>query len=203
MTETTFAAAIEWYGPYPNLMTVDQEAKGSWEHGLYMAVGERDEIRFIGWTPDGLASRVFDTTHAEHNKILRREGNQSFYIGYVHPPTHSTILRNNIEANAALTLIRALKPELNDRSHDPEPRAGKNCGMSVFSCFYGTESRDGHYPAVDPPPGFPVIVAYNPNAQKRGGCWIRVYTPTPQELQHQDAEFSPDTAAFALIDDFL
>ena len=202
MTETTFAATIEWFGPYPSLTNVHWVARDDWEHGLYMATGERDEIRFIGWTPDGMG-RVFDTTHPEHNTILAREGNQRFYIGYVRPLTGSKVLRDNIEANAALTLIRALKPELNDRSYDPKPPAGNNCCMSVFSCFYGTESRDGTYPAVDPPPGFPVIVAYNPHAQERGGCWIRVYTPTPQELQHQEAEISIDTAAVVLVDDFL
>ena len=202
MTETTFAATIEWLGPYLSLTTVHKVAKDDWEHGLYMAAGERDEIRFIGWTSDGMG-RVFDTTHFEHNKILPREGNQSFYIGYVRPLTGAKVLRDNIEANAALTLIRALKPELNDRSYDPKPPAGINCCMSVFSCFYGTELRDGNYPAVDPPPGFPVIVAYNPHARDRRGLWIRVYTPTPQELRQQDAEFSTDTAAVALVDDFL
>ena len=146
---------------------------------------------------------MFDTKHPEHNEILTREGNQGFYIGYVHPATNSRALRNNIEANAALTLIRALQPKLNDRSLDPEPPAGNKCCMAVFSCFYSTEMRnDGYYASVDSPPVFPVIVASNPYANDRRGSKIKVYAPVTHESLHQDCGVDSDTGAVAIIDDF-
>ena len=155
-----------------------------------MALGEHDEARFIGWTPDALADRVLDMGRLEHNKLPKGEGNRSFYIGEVHPRTRDAGLRQNIGANAALLLIRTLEPMLNAQSRDPEPTAGNNCCMSVFSCFYDIENKE----AIDPPPGFPTIVAYNPYANNQTGRRIEVYAPAPQELQYQDAE--PRAVAF-------
>ena len=192
----TFAATIEWYGPYPNLTAVYQAANADdWSYGLYMALGGDDEPHFISWTPDGLANRVLNVDHPEHNDLLLNEGNHSFYLGDVHPHTGSAELRNNIGANAALLLIRTLDPMLNHQFPDPEPPAGNNCCMSVFSCFYGIENMEA---AIDPPPGFPAIVAHNPHARNGAGRRIMVYAPAPQELQHQDAE--PQAVAF--IHDF-
>lgn len=131
--------------------------------GLYMTLDEHDEARFIGWTPDGLANRVLDVGHPEHNELLQDEGNRSFYLGDVHPYTGATTLRQNIGANAALLLTRTLRPVLNGQFPDPEPPAGNDCCMSVFSCFYGIENME----AIDPPPEFPTIVAYNPHSGHR------------------------------------
>ena len=76
----TFAATIESYGPYPHLLRVSRAAKDRRrEHGLYMTLGEGDEPLLIGWTRDGLASRVLDTDHPEHNQLLTLKDNQSFY----------------------------------------------------------------------------------------------------------------------------
>ena len=171
----TFAATIEWYGPYPNLTAVHQAANADgWTDGLYMALGEHDEARFIGWTPDALANRVLDMGHPEHNELLKDEGNRSFYIGDVYPYTRAANLRQNIGANAALLLIRTLKPVLNGQFPDPEPPAGNSCCMSVFSCFYDIKNKE----AIDPLPGFPVIVAYNPYAMNPEGHLI-TYPPAP------------------------
>ena len=191
----TFAATIEWYGPYPNLTAVHQAVNNDWKYpwtdGLYMALGEHDKARFIDWIPDALADRVLDMGRLEHDKLPKDEGNRSFYIGDVHPYTGNTNLRKNIGANAALLLIRTLKPVLNDQFPDPEPPAGNNCRMSVFSCFYDINN---HEEAIDPLPGFPVIVAYNPYANNQTGRRITVYAPAPPGLQYQDAE--PRAVAF-------
>ena len=191
----TFAATIEWYGPYPNLTAVHQAViaddwSGPWTDGLYMALGEHDKAHFIAWAPDTLADRVLDMDCLEHDKLPKGEGNRSFYIGDVHPYTgRNANLRQNIGANAALLLIRTLEPVLNDQP--PEPQAGNNCCMSVFSCFYDINN---HEEAIDPLPGFPVIVAYNPYANNQTGRRITVYAPAPPKLQYQDAE--PRAVAF-------
>ena len=161
---TTFAATIEWYGPYPNLTAVHQAANNDgWVGGLYMTLDEHGKARFIGWTPDELANRVLDVGHPEHNELLQDEGNRSFYLGDVFPYTEARYLKRNIGANAALLLIRTLRPVLNGQFPNPEPPAGNDCCMSVFSCFYGIKNME----ATDPPPEFPTIAAYNPHSGLR------------------------------------
>ena len=169
-----FPAIVEWYGPYDTLSALHEKATNDqWEYGLYMALGEHGNARYIGWTVDGLATKVTNVDHPEHNVLLEDGGNTSYYLGYAYPDFGGKTAQNNTGSNAARALIRALLPELNNPDNYPNPPAGNNCCVSVFSCFYGAD--DAH---IDPPPAFPVVVTYNPYAQENN--WIRIEAVAPQ-----------------------
>ena len=175
-----FPAIVEWYGRYNTLTALHQAAMiDEWDYGLYMTLGEYDVARYIGWTPNGMADRVTNVNHPEHNQLLTDNGNQSYYLWDVFPAFGGAVALNNTGSNAALALIRALQPELNNPDNYPRPPAGNNCCVSVFSCCFGPHAEPQNvHPSVDPPPGFPVVVAYNPHAQMNN--WIRIDAAVPQ-----------------------
>lgn len=159
------AVIISWFGMYENTEALRQEAvdpEGGWQWNrtLYMATGEQG-IRYIGSVRDQ-ARRYDCITCFPDDPLLERGGNLFFWLGSIQTrPVHN---RNAIPAggpndlNAVEhALIRFLQPELNNM-----PREAPDDSLSVFSCFYGLETdENGDWVPVDPPAGFPILVAYD------------------------------------------
>ena len=145
------AVIVEWWGPYT--LSAARE-NNSWEDHespvfvLYMALGN-GKVRYI--TCKEWSERRAD--NFPHDPHLSDRGNQSFYLGWV----CSGDPRETWET-AQWTLIRALRPELNEAPArcPPEWNDDQYCG-SVCSWFYSLDGMEKR----EPPLGFPTVITFH------------------------------------------
>ena len=158
------ALIVWWYGPYQGIDAFRENTTNRAQ--LYMAVSD-GEPRHIGATaePD-VRFDVEDPNHDDTFAGLAADGCE-LYVGEITPGPASGL------AAAAQRAADALRCVVLD---DPSPDGY----VSLYSSFYAGEIDDAvnDFPPAVPPPGFPIVVAFNPvPAPERSGNWTIVRVP--------------------------
>ena len=148
------AAIIDWYGPYPSVEAFKQEMR-QWSSGtktVYMALGLRNKIRYIGMT-ERPATRFND-----HRK-LHDPGNTKFFAGeimsYGVPGKRKSKQATDLVTVEA-AFISYFEPELNNKLKAVYPA---DC-VSIFSRFFDPNDWErGTTPLNEKK--FPSLLGYN------------------------------------------